>query len=488
MKQSNNKIDYRNILESSDVNITWSKNIDACVKSLDMVKQITRYSNIDGEIGVGLTNRIDKFIKDAKNPEFHIALVGAIKAGKSTLINAILGEDLASSSVTPETASLTKFKASKESNYVKLDFYSNDEWNSLWKSVEESKSEVFIEKYNNLNAEAEKGNWLGKESIEFKFDNLEDLKNEIKKWTSCNFAQHYFVKEVEVGLVGFDIPEGVVFVDTPGLDDPVRYRSDITRRYIDRANTVLVCVSASALTGQELSTIQRVFANARYSKEKIYVIGTQTDKLEEPKQEWEQQKKEWIMQLKGKDLYSSEDLAKQNIMGVSAYVENFCRNIIKDKIKKTMSLGIRVLSLAEKYQLIDDDSMEEISNNLTHLDLAKELRKNTGYFEFRDKLYNEIVRKHAQFLEQELIIDYKDIKKEILEKTTMIKQRQESLLAISMKNKNNIVNNRNYLTKKLEESKKEEAEIKVALKNIERMSNERASKLFKNIENAWMRA
>src|SRR5699024_92688 len=122
-----------------------------------------------------------------------------------------------------------------------------------------------MEKYNRLNGNLEKEKLIGKESIKIELDNFDALRYEIKKWTSCNSVTHYFVKEVEVGLVGFDIPTGVVYVDTPGLDDPVRYRSDITRNYIDRANAVLVCVNSSALTGQELSTIYKVFANARYS-------------------------------------------------------------------------------------------------------------------------------------------------------------------------------------------------------------------------------
>lgn len=89
------------------------------------------------------------------NPEYHIALVGAIKAGKSTLINALIGYELASTQVTPETASLTKFKSAKE-DFVNVTFYSQTEWSALWNSVTKSNAEVFIEEYKNLNADAEK--------------------------------------------------------------------------------------------------------------------------------------------------------------------------------------------------------------------------------------------------------------------------------------------------------------------------------------------
>jgi predicted GTPase len=109
---------------------------------------------------------------------------------------------------------------------------------------------------------------------------------EIQKWTSSKSVSHYFVKEVEVGLKEFELPEGVVLVDTPGLDDVVEYRSNITRDYIDRANAVLVCVKSDALTGQEMATIYSVFSNTRYNLEKVYIIATQIDTLNRPRENW----------------------------------------------------------------------------------------------------------------------------------------------------------------------------------------------------------
>ena len=87
----------------------------------------------------------------AKDPVFHIAFVGTIKAGKSTLINALLGRNLASTSVTPETAVLTKFRSSAQ-DYVKVTFYSSYEWAQLWNSISNN-ADVFKQEYAALNAE-----------------------------------------------------------------------------------------------------------------------------------------------------------------------------------------------------------------------------------------------------------------------------------------------------------------------------------------------
>ncbi|MWV71286.1 hypothetical protein DCO59_02635 [Helicobacter saguini] len=53
-------------------------------------------------------NEITKFLQ--RDNTFQIAFVGLIKAGKSTLINAMLKQNYASMKVEPETAALTKFK------------------------------------------------------------------------------------------------------------------------------------------------------------------------------------------------------------------------------------------------------------------------------------------------------------------------------------------------------------------------------------------
>lgn len=58
-------------------------------------------AELKDEVSERLTKQLNAFLKKCEKPEFHIALVGAIKAGKSSLINAILGEELASTEVTP---------------------------------------------------------------------------------------------------------------------------------------------------------------------------------------------------------------------------------------------------------------------------------------------------------------------------------------------------------------------------------------------------
>lgn len=472
MNQKKEIIEFLESIENNiDVNIMWDKTIDRYAKSIQKVKLIMNHEKINNEVNEKLINKLDNFINKCSNPEFHIAFVGAIKAGKSTLINSLLGCNLASTAVTPETASLTKFRASKGKNYIKLNFYNDIEWNMLWRSVQESKSDIFLEEFNKLGAENEKKNWINKSSITIEFDDIKELKEEIKKWTSSKKAEHYFVKEVEVGLKEFILPEGVVFVDTPGLDDPVKYRSDITRKYINRANAVLVCVKSDALTGGELGTIYSVFANARYNPEKIYVIGTQLDTLNSPIRNWKEQREEWIKILRREDCYNSVQLAEKNIIAVASHVNNLVREY--SDLDKDSDDYWDLKSIASKFRI---ENIEE------GLDKLKEF---SNIETLKIKLRDEIIEKHKELLLEDLSQDYKNNKEDIITKFNIIKDRQESVLKASSEDIEEIRKRREESFKLLEESKAEEKEMQQVLKQVQLATSKRADELFKTVNGLW---
>ncbi|MBO6178296.1 MAG: dynamin family protein [Selenomonadaceae bacterium] len=314
-----------------------------------------------------LTNELSSWLTQDDIPEFQIALVGTIKAGKSTLINALLNYELASTCTTPETAALTKFKRS-DRNFVQISFYNEDEWNTLWASVNNSKSgeNIFLEEYNAHNAEYEKAMWLGRKEQKVECDNLEKLKDEIGKWTSSKSACHYFVKEVLVGIKDINLPYGVVLVDTPGLDDVVEFRSNITREYIDRAGAVFVCSKPDGFTGRTMMTLTKVLDRAHDNIEKVYMIVTQIDTINNPKKTWENDlQKEWVRYLKGESKYRSEDLAKRNLIPVSAYLYTMLQDYKEGRLKEDddryFDLGVALLKLGVRENQLNDHFDELIA-------------------------------------------------------------------------------------------------------------------------------
>ena len=134
----------------------------------------------------------------------------------------LIGYDLVSTNVTPETATLTKIRKT-EKNSIMVKFYTRKEWEAIWKDVEKSSNAtIFKEEFEKLRAKEIENQMLGRSDVFYKFDDFETMKEEIKKFTSSHAKQHYFVKEIEIGLENLNLPDQVCLVDTPGLNDPVQ--------------------------------------------------------------------------------------------------------------------------------------------------------------------------------------------------------------------------------------------------------------------------
>lgn len=451
-----------------DTKILWNATAAKYASIIERIKNMLLLDELRDDVPVRVDKNLEMFLKKCASPDFHIALVGAIKAGKSTLINAILGNELASTEVTPETATLTKFRGSTRGNYVSILFYNQNEWDILWKNVEEYKTSVFKKEFNTLNAQHEVTNWVAHTPIEIKCGSIEELALEIKKWTSSQSSAHFFVKEVEVGLENFDLPNGVVLVDTPGLNDAVAYRSEITKNYINRANAVFVCVKADALTGSEYATICSVFANARYNPEKIYILATQQDSLNDPVGDWEKQRLNWLQSLEQGICFNSRTLAEKNLLPVSAYFYSLLKKHGELERKKELQLQSTLCRLD-----VTLDDIDEKYNDL--IDFA-------GIRLLKQRMNSEIVAKYSELLIEDLQNGYLQCKEELEEFLQKTRERQKELIAISQKNLDDIRKEQVKNQEKLREAENDQKEFAELTQKLRKMSRDRSIELVKAIK------
>ncbi|WP_301187741.1 dynamin family protein, partial [Helicobacter rodentium] len=230
---------------------------------------------------------LESLLDKLSNQHFSIGITGVLSAGKSTLLNALLGQEILGSSTIPETASLTLLKYSKVPS-ARVSFWNKVEWEDLKSTMEDSVLCALM-----ANAEF-------KESLEkYVQDSTQSLAislQELPKYTSANHPSKLcnLIKETTLFTPLKFLENKVEIVDTPGLDDPIVQREEITKSYILDCDLLIHAMNAAQSATQiDVDFILSTLQNANISR--ILILLTHADLLEK------------------KDLESALDYTKKSI-------------------------------------------------------------------------------------------------------------------------------------------------------------------------------
>ncbi|PSM51293.1 GTP-binding protein (dynamin domain) [Campylobacter blaseri] len=196
-------------------------------------------------------SRFDKQANDVKeksnNSEFVISVTGVINAGKSSMLNSFLGSDILGTSNIPETANLSLLKYGK-SSIAKIVFYNDEE--------------------------------LKRFGIDKRYEDKTVPLSELINYTSAQFEISKYIKMIELSL---DLPmlkDNISIVDTPGLDDTVVLREELTKYFMDKSDTIIHLMNASqSSTKKDISFIVDTLQNSKNSS--LIVVLTHSDLLSE---------------------------------------------------------------------------------------------------------------------------------------------------------------------------------------------------------------
>ena len=181
-------------------------------KKLDVTLALSDLSEIAARLGAKtLKERIDRdLVRKLEEDRFHLVVVGEFNHGKTTFVNALLGQNVLPVGVTPTTATIhhIKYADMPEATVV----YSSGTRETI--PFDQAKSFAV-------------GGGMEAENVDF----------------------------LEVGFPALLLKERILLVDTPGVNDLSLQRADITYSYIPRADAVLFLLDA----GQILKESERVF-------------------------------------------------------------------------------------------------------------------------------------------------------------------------------------------------------------------------------------
>ncbi len=187
--------------------------------------------------GKRLRNLKERLITD----RFHLAVLGQFKRGKSTLINALIGEPLLPTSVLPLT-SIPTFLSAGSSRLIRIYF-------------RDGKSQEF--------SDLSSG-----EAVEILTNYVTEERNPENKLA---------VSWVEVEHTASVLNQGVVLIDTPGIGSTFRHNTEATLAFLPQCDAALFVVSADP----PITEVEVDFLKAVHSKvSRLFFIMNKVDYLD----------------------------------------------------------------------------------------------------------------------------------------------------------------------------------------------------------------
>lgn len=287
--------------------------------------------------------------------EFSIGVTGIIKAGKSTMMNALLGQDILGTAIRPETANLTTIKKSDDSKAI-VHFWSKEEWLDIKNSAFDEQSKEFVK----ISEELENfDNYVENEPKQLNID-IDALDNYTSARQSNNLCN--LVKEVELLLPLEFLDGGVAMVDTPGIDDPIAQREIITLEYLGSCSAILHLMNAKqSATQKDIEFIGDALIDQGISS--LLVVITRIDTLGSNKQEIDSRLAEIITHAKSNlEIYLNKR-SKDDISDILAKLEFLP---LAGKFALQHRTGNSAKALKKGYKL-EDTGILEIENYLNSM-------------------------------------------------------------------------------------------------------------------------
>ena len=485
--------------DNTDYSICWDLEARRLERVLSKVQAIADEGNLPG-ITEMLRRDLSELIVKCANPEFQIAIVGIMKAGKSSLMNALMGVNIASVNVNPETAALTKFRSNTSGYALKVSFATADEWVALCESAKEAiatehdQADIIVEEsqedstkslsemLNLPETQLLSTQWIGHESIRLDCNSIEELRTEVAHWTSSHSLEHLFVTEVEafIDRKVFDMPEEVVFVDTPGLQDPVQYRSDITRSYIKNANAVLIAMETKALTAEGLTTITKVLDYIGSARDKAYIIATKRDRVNSFR-ECEQILDAWADHLKKAKRYQDRAEAQEHIISTTSYQYLLLRRLLElsdEQVDDPEAFTLDEYSNLESYvKRVQGKRSYDVMRLRDKEEDRQSVLADTGIEQMKNILNKQMISHFRELKRKDLQEDYLRCRTELLSISKAAAKNNEDLLRSIREGEDAL---REHLAKArtdYDEAVAKNAEIRRAAEALRRSTAKRLSEL-----------
>ncbi|KHK63816.1 hypothetical protein JZ00_16410 [Pseudomonas frederiksbergensis] len=255
-----------------------------------------------------------------KDRDLRIAVVGQMKAGKSSFLNAaFFGRDLLPKADTPMTAALTKIVYAPKAK-AEVVFYSADDWEVIEQRANEY-PKAYAEAERRLN-EPQKSDspfakatatprmhtaqeidrhvpeairssrelvemarrrgldvrdYLGKTEVLDVAGGAESLAHALHEYVGSG-GRFTAITKMSVLHVDDKRLQGLEIIDTPGFNDPVVSRGQITRSFLGQCDVIFLLSAVSQfLTSSDMAVLREQLPEAGIDEKAVFLVGSQRD-------------------------------------------------------------------------------------------------------------------------------------------------------------------------------------------------------------------
>ena len=245
-----------------------------------------------------LLPQLRRQLQRLRDNQFHIAVLGLEKAGKSTLVNAWLGIDILPAMAERCTYTATEIwsAASDQEQFYEIEYYTRDEFEeqlSLKRDALRSATGKDRDDLQKDVAEIEKlrpeiDRFLNSKSRVVKFLDVATVRNELKEAIATNKAQARAIRRLTLHTVALRQARDLVFHDVPGFDSPVKFHQEQAREKLVNCDTILYAkeLDKPSVTGPELSMLTIADAEDPHVRVegKVFVALTHIDDSKDTEQ------------------------------------------------------------------------------------------------------------------------------------------------------------------------------------------------------------
>lgn len=433
----------KNVKEKNMIKNSIDKNVEKILNLFEQYKKdISQLSNKGKEINFSeamkLDEKINKKIEEIKNREYKIFVTGEAKSGKSTFINAFLGEDILPTGFIQCTSSIIEIRRSKDEkkrliseevgggitreenidkikkflketaaipdeyrdipfNIINDNFLIRFKDNYTEKDLNNFISEIKKEKVNNLtDSETKKG----------KVDNLteEEFENKVRKYIK-NSNWRKVIKRIILEYPLEKLKEVTIF-DTPGVGAEGSI-GDITKKYIKDADAIIFIKS---VVGQDIeSTSFTNFLNENITDDKerstFLVFTRKNDTKEGDIEQFEKRLEETFY----------KKLKRENIFILDSLTELKYKEYQKFSTGEELEIYLKEKEKWEEWGVFNGKYKSDLD------EFIKGIKKDSAFYKFRDKIDEFADKAHYLKLISFLDMLKKNCEKEIGKLNLIIK-------------------------------------------------------------------